>query len=231
MIDKVEIMKMYEDVLKNNCDITVNSGVDSSELMYLRVPLNVLRLCWNEKDKAKEAYKNRLKNIDDVYGKGSKGQVQYYKVAEEEYKELISTLQVNAREACRQSFADIRLNLEKHITSVIPEETQKQIDYLKEYGTKVTDTERDLIIDRCKNNYKAIRIINEHYITPKLALISYEEMKNTLDELQRLILDCINDVGGEYRQRLALYGEIEKSADDDLKVFFGMERPLDKIEN
>lgn len=231
MTDKIEVMKMYEDVLKNNCDITVNSGVDSKEWMYLRVPLNVLRLCWNEKDKAKEAYKNRLKNIDDVYGKGSKGQVQYYKVAEEEYKELISTLQVNAREACRQSFADIRLNLEKHITSVIPEEIQKQIDYLKEYGTKVTDTERDLIIDRCKNNYKAIRIINEHYITPKLALISYEEMKNTLDELERLILDCINDVGGEYRQRLVLYGEIEKSADDDLKVFFGMERPLDKIEN
>lgn len=166
-----------------------------------------------------------------MYGKGSKGQVQYYKVAEEEYKELISTLQVNAREACRQSFADIRLNLEKHITSVIPEETQKQIDYLKEYGTKVTDKERYLLIDRCKNNYKAIRIINEHYITPKLALISYEEMKNTLDELERLILDCINDVGGEYRQRLVLYGEIEKSADDDLKVFFGMERPLDKIEN
>ncbi len=231
MIDKIEVMKMYEDVLKNNCDITVNSGVDSSELMYLRVPLNVLRLCWNEKDKAKEAYKNRLKNIDDVYGKGSKGQIQYYKVAEEEYKELINVLQVNAKEACRKSFNDIRSLLETHVITPMPVEISNQINYLKDYGRKLTDKERELVITKCKNNYRAIKIINEHYITPKLVLISYEEMKNTLDEMERLILDCINDVIGEYKRRLVLYGEIEKSADDDLKVFFGVEKPADKIEN
>lgn len=219
MYNVEEMKKNVYEAVNRTVKSPYKMGVDVAELKYLAPVVNVLRMYDTDRVRVNEYHNNRIGNIIKVYGDSQRGK-EYKQTAKDEYKVYMDMLRAEVKAECQKEFDKIEEKLQKHVIAPIPAELQEHVDYLSKHASNMTNEEKTLIVNACKGNYKAIRVVN-NYINPKLDLQSYDDIEGDLKQMKKIVYDAISGVSTEYMYRLSLYGSLQKSLDDGLKEFMG----------
>lgn len=219
MYNVEEMKKNVYEAANGTVKSPYKQGIDVAELKYLAPVVNILRMYDTDRIRVIEYHNARMDNIIKLYGDSQRGK-EFKQTAKDEYKGYTDSLRAEIKEKCKKEFDKIEEMLQKHVIAPIPAELQDHVNYLSKHASNMTNEEKTLIVNACKGNYKAIRVVN-NYINPKLDLQSYDEIEGDLKQMKKIVYDAISGISTEYMYRLSLYGSLQKSLDDGLKEFMG----------
>ena len=214
-----EMKKNVYEAVNSTVKSPYKMGVDVAELKYLAPVLNVLRMYDTDRIRVNEYHNARMGDISKVYG-DSQHSKEYKQNAKDEYKVYMDALKAEVKDQCQKEFDKIEEKLQKYVIAPVSVELQEHVDYLSKHSSDMTNEEKTLIVKACRNNYKAIRAVN-NFITPNLDLQSYDDIENDIKQFEKIVFDAISGASSQYMFEVTLYGELEKTLDANLQAFFG----------
>ena len=170
---------------------------------------------------AEEALEQTTHKLSSTYRPEAGEYVEQMKAARDAFTQLNEQEKQKAKEAITAAFDEVRAKVAEAATVQTPQELVTLLQMVE--GVEHSDEEKQLLYDKCKGNYMAIRkllsVVKYH---ENMQPMRYEDIKRDVDGLEETMVSAL-DVHSfkdlDYNKAIVYEGSMFNRADADISAF------------